>query len=110
MNTLARRFAVSTCALFLAAVPAAMAGPKEYEVTGPIVSISDTSIVVQKGDRPWEVGRDASTKGADTLKVGDKVTIHYTMTAVVVEPKPVKGAKKTDAAAPAAAPAASPKE
>ena len=107
MNILVRSFAASTCALLLAAVPAAMAGPKEYEVTGPIVSISDTSIVVQKGDRPWEVGRDASTKGTDTLKVGDKVTIHYTMTAVVVEPKAAKAGKKE--AAPAAAPAPSPK-
>ena len=73
----------------------------------PSFSISDTSIVVQKGERPWEVGRDASTKGADSLKVGDKVTIHYTMTAVVVEPKAAKASKKD--AAPAAAPAASPK-
>jgi hypothetical protein len=38
------------------------------------------------------------------MKVGDKVTVHYTMTATDVEIKPGKGAKKTGASP------ASPKE
>jgi hypothetical protein len=38
------------------------------------------------------------------MKVGDKVTVHYTMTATNIEVKAAKGAKKE------ASPAASPKE
>ena len=106
MNMLSRRFAATACALLLAAAPAAMAGTKEYQVTGPIISMTDTSIVIQKGKEQWEVSRDATTKGAEALKVGDKVTVHYTMSASSVEPKAAKSTKKD---APAPSPAAAPK-
>ena len=62
-------------------------GAKTYQVTGPIVELTDTKIVVQKGDEKWEVNRGAETKVDGTLKVGAKVTIHYTMTAKSVEVK-----------------------
>ena len=39
----------------------AFAGPKTYQVTGPILEVTDASIVVQKGDEKWEVARDAKT-------------------------------------------------
>ncbi len=87
MHLLARRLAVSTCALFLAAAPAALAGPKDYQITGVVQSVNDTTIVLMKGKEVWELGRDTSTKGVELLKVGDKVTLHYTMTASTVEPK-----------------------
>jgi len=63
-----------------------------YQVTGPVLSVTDKSIVVQKGDEKWEIAKDTSTqiKGGD-IKVGDKVTVKYKMTAVSVE---VKDAKK----------------
>jgi hypothetical protein len=59
-----------------------------YQVTGPIVELTPTKIVVQKNDEKWEIGRDANTKvqGGD-LKVGTKVTIQYRMTAAKVEVK-----------------------
>ena len=60
---------------------------KSYQVTGPIIEITDTKIVVQKGDEKWEVARSADTKVDGTLKVGAKVTIHYTMSAKSVEVK-----------------------
>jgi len=47
-----------------------------YQVTGPVLSVTSTAIVVQKGDEKWEVAKDAATqvKGGD-IKVGSKVTV-----------------------------------
>ncbi len=67
------------------------AAPKTYQVTGPVLSVNDDVIVVQKGQDKWEIGRDASTKITGDLKVGSRVTIVYKMTAVTVEVKPEKG-------------------
>lgn len=86
---------------------AAFAGAKTYQVTGPVVEMNDKMITVMKGKERWEVDRDSSTKMSATApKVGDKVTITYTMTAKDVEVKADKAAKKDDKAA--ASPAASP--
>ena len=71
----------------------ALADAKTYQVTGPVLEMNDSMIVVQKGKDRWEINRDASSKLPDGLKVGDKVTITYTMTAKEVEMKPAKGAK-----------------
>jgi hypothetical protein len=49
-------------------------------------------IVVQKGNEKWEIARDQATTSGGDLKVGAKVTIHYTMHAAKVE---VKEAPKT---------------
>ncbi len=76
------------------------AGPKTYQVTGPILEIKGDVIVVQKGNDKWEVAKDAATKITGELKVGAKVTIEYTMTAKTIEVKP-------EAKAPAKAPAKS---
>ena len=57
--------------------------------------MNDSMIAVQKGKDRWEIARDASTKGAGEMKVGDKVTVHYTMTATEIEVKAAaKGAEK----------------
>ena len=61
---------------------------KTYQVTGPVVEINERTIVVQKGEERWEIARDAATNSKGQHKVGDKVTIHYRMTAVSVEKKP----------------------
>ena len=66
-----------------------------YQVTGPVLEVTDTKIVVQKGKDKWEIARDASTKVTGDLKVGAKVTIEYKMTATTVE---VKGAPAKAAA------------
>ena len=78
--------------------PGFAASPDSYQVTGPISEVSDSKIVVMKGKERFEVARDSSTKVTGELKVGDKVTIHYTMTAKEIEVKADK-AKKDDKAA-----------
>jgi len=80
----------------LLALPAAAETAKTYQVTGPVLEVSPTMIAVQKGKDRWEIARDGSTKMPADVKVGDKVTIEYRMTATSVEVKPAakKGAKK----------------
>jgi ribosomal 50S subunit-recycling heat shock protein len=86
------------------------ASPSTYQVTGPVTAVDDSMITVMKGKEKFEVARDSSTKVTGDLKVGDKVTITYTMNAKEVEVKAAKTdkAKKDDKAA--ASPAASPKK
>ena len=71
------------------------ASPSTYQVTGPVTAVDDSMITVMKGKEKFEIARDSSTKVTGDLKVGDKVTITYTMTAKEVE---VKTAAKTDKA------------
>ena len=78
----------------LVATMAFAAGPKTYQVTGPVLEIKGDVIVVEKGKDKWEVAKSAATKVTGDLKVGSKVTMEYTMTAVSVD---VKDAKKADA-------------
>ncbi len=78
-------------ALSLAASNALAAEAKSYQVTGPILEVTDSYVVVQKGDEKWQIACDAKTRGA--AKVGDKVTIQYQMTAKSVEVKPAKADK-----------------
>jgi hypothetical protein len=61
--------------------------PNSYQVTGPILELTDTKIVVQKGKEKWELARGADTKVTGELKVGAKVTIEYSMTAKTIEVK-----------------------
>jgi hypothetical protein len=79
------------------------AGPKTYQVTGPVLEITGDTITVQKGKEKWEIAKDAATKVTGDLKVGSKVTIEYTMKATTIE---VKDAGKKAEPAPAKAPAA----
>ena len=67
-----------------------LADDHNYQVTGPVLSMTPTSIVVKKGSSPWEVSRDASTQVTGDLKVGAKVTIKYHMVADTVMVKPAK--------------------
>jgi hypothetical protein len=73
----------------LALSSAAFAAGKDYQVTGPILEVNDSMIVVEKGAKKerWEIARDANTKSSGEMKVGDKVTVHYTMTATNIEVK-----------------------
>src|SRR5512138_361084 len=84
----------------------AFAGAKTYQVTGPVLEVNDSMITVQKGKDRWELDRDSNTKVNGDVKVGDKVTITYTMTAKEVEMKAAKGEKgaKKEKASPAASP------
>ena len=66
-----------------------MAGPVQYQVTGPVLELRDDVIVVQKGTEKWELARDKTTVITGDLKVGAKVTVYYTMEASKVEVKEV---------------------
>jgi len=72
---------------FLFSSLALAAGPKTYQVTGPVLEVKDDLIVVQKGSDKWELARDKDTKVQGDLKVGSKVTIQYWMKATEVEVK-----------------------
>ena len=81
-------------AALLAASPLNAGDAKGYQVTGPVLEVTPTTITVQKGEAKWEIARDSKTKVSGDLKVGAKVTIYYTMTATEVEVKEAKGKKK----------------
>ena len=80
-------------ALSFAATTALAADVKTYQVTGPVVSVTDTAITVKKGNDNWEIARTQETKVTGDAKAGDKVTVMYRMTATSIEAKPA-GAKK----------------
>lgn len=66
----------------------AFAGPLwAYQVTGPVLELTDSKIVVQKGKEKWEIARTPDTKVTGALKVGATVTIEYTMAAKAIEVK-----------------------
>ena len=70
----------------LLATPAS-AADKGYQVTGPVLEVTDASVTVQKGKEKWQLARTKDTKVTGDLKVGAKVTIMYTMTATSIEAK-----------------------
>ena len=84
-----RLILVVVAVLFCSSVVFA-AGPKTYQVTGPVLEIKDGMIIVQKGDDKWEIAKDAATKVTGDLKVGSKVLIEYTMKAATIEVKDTK--------------------
>ena len=89
---------------FFGALVPASAATESYQVTGPVVEVTDAKIVVQKDKEKWEIARTGDTKTTGQPKVGDKVTVHYTMTAASVEvkaDKPDKDAKPATPAVPA---------
>jgi hypothetical protein len=83
---LKRTMSMFAAVLLLASVAIA-AGPKDYQVTGPVLDVSDDIITVQKGSDKWEIGRNKDTKINGDLKKGSKVTIQYKMTATTVDVK-----------------------
>jgi hypothetical protein len=100
MKTATRSMLTFMSALLLGATLAAApahAADKAYQVTGPVLEVTDTSITVQKAKEKWQLARTKDTKVTGDLKVGAKVTIMYTMTATSVEAK--GGDAKADAKA-----------
>ncbi|QFY41958.1 hypothetical protein F6R98_04380 [Candidatus Methylospira mobilis] len=63
---------------------------KTYQVTGPVLDLTDSTITVAKGKEKWEIARDAQTQTKGDLQKGAKVTIEYTMSAAKVEVKSEK--------------------
>ncbi len=48
-----------------------------YQVTGKVTEVTDSKIVVMKGKEKFEIALTTPS----TVKVGDKVTVEYSMTA-----------------------------
>lgn len=95
-----KSFLIAVSAIILFSSLAFAAGPKTYQVTGPVLEMKDDTITVQKGKEKWEIAKDAATKVTGDLKVGSKVTIEYTMKAATIEAKDA-GKKAGPAPAPA---------
>ncbi len=68
-------------------------GAMAYQVTGPVLEVTDTKIVVEKDKEKWEIARDKDTKVTGDLKKGARVTIQYRMTATSIESKDKPAAK-----------------
>ncbi|CAL1240003.1 hypothetical protein [Candidatus Methylocalor cossyra] len=77
------------CIAALAAAQPVFAA-KTYQVTGPVLELTDSAIVVGKGKEKWEIARDPQTEIKGELQKGAKVTVEYTMSANRIE---VKGGK-----------------
>ncbi len=89
MNTAKMTLAVALMSAVM--LPAAtFAADKTYQVTGKVVSVDDKTIIVDKEGEKFEMARTADTKVMGDLKVGEKVTAHYSITAVKVEVKSEK--------------------
>jgi hypothetical protein len=67
----------------MSTAPLAMAN----KITGSVLEVTDTQIVVKKGKGKWEIARDANTAVDGDLKKGAKVTVEYRMTATSIEAK-----------------------
>jgi hypothetical protein len=77
--------------LLFGALSLQAADVKTYQVTGPVLELTPTTIVVQKGDEKWEVARNRGTKVTGKLEKGAKVTVYYRMVADEVQVKEAKG-------------------
>jgi hypothetical protein len=92
--------AVVICGALLGSPVGAAPQAKTYQVTGPVLEITDSFITVEnRAGEKWQIARDAGTKITGDLKVGAKVTIQYRMIATTVE---VKGDKAEPTEKPAA--------
>ena len=71
-----------------------------YQVTGPVLEVTPTKIVVEKGKEKWEIARDKDTKASGDIQKGSRVTVEYKMHATSIEVKDGgKGAKKAEKSA-----------
>ena len=82
-----KRLTIGFAAVLLGVATAFAAGPKEYQVTGPVLDVTNDAITVEKDKEKWEIARTKDTKVTGDLKKGARVTIKYTMTAASVEVK-----------------------
>ncbi|HZM44567.1 MAG TPA: hypothetical protein VFC14_07025 [Burkholderiales bacterium] len=82
-----KRVTLGFAAILLGVTTAFAAGPKEYQVTGPVLDVTNDAITVEKDKEKWEIARTKDTKVTGDLKKGARVTVKYTMTAASVEVK-----------------------
>lgn len=95
------RLPVLLALLALTAVGVRAEQPKEYQVTGAVVALTDGVITVDKGGEKWEIGRAGTVKVDGKLAVGSRVTVYYRMGATAIDVKDAAAAK-SDKAAPKA--------
>lgn len=67
---------------------------KAYQVTGQVIEVTNSKIIVDKNGEKFEMARKPDTKVKGKLEVGSKVTAHYSITATEVEVKSAPPAKK----------------
>src|SRR4051794_20214378 len=67
-----------------------------YQVTGPVLDVTDSKIVVEKDKEKWEIARDKDTKVSGDVKKGSRVTVQYNMTATKIDVKDTKDTKSKD--------------
>ena len=91
-----KRLTIGFAAVLLGITTAFAAGPKEYQVTGPVLDVTNDAITVEKDKDRWEIARTKDTKVTGDLKKGARVTIKYTMTAASVEVKDAGKGKKDE--------------
>lgn len=72
--------------LFICALGLRAESAKTYQVTGPIIALTDNVITVEKDKEKWEIAR-GSAKVDGKLAVGSKVTIYYKMSAEKIDVK-----------------------
>ena len=82
-----RKIAAVLMFVVMALAYSAYAAAKSYQFTGVVKTASGDTFTVQKSaTETWEFTKDAATKG--TVKVGDRVTVHYKMIATEIEANP----------------------
>ena len=72
--------------IILLASTFAFAG-KTYQVTGTVVEITDSKIIVDKKGEKFEIEKTAQAKITGDVKKGGKVTVYYSMTTSEIEAK-----------------------
>ena len=79
-----------------------------YQVTGPVTAVTSENITLKKGKENFNVALGTGVTVPTDVKVGSKVTVHYTITATKVESKdkPAPAKKESAPAKPAKAPKA----
>ena len=69
------RLMVVVAGVALVVAGAVSAAERTYQVTAPVVEVTDTKIVLDKDDGKWEIARTEQTKVTGDVKVGGKVTV-----------------------------------
>jgi hypothetical protein len=96
MKRIARITVLLMVALALGFGAGLRAAGKAYQFTGTVKSNDNGTLIVEKSAKEtWTFSTSKDTKG--TAKVGDKVTVYYTMVATEIEGKAAPAAAKKPA-------------
>jgi hypothetical protein len=79
-----KKLGIALVTLAVAGAVFAAGSVKTYQMTGPVVTLTDTVVTIQKGEDKWAFARKEATKVTGNLKVGATVTIDYRMVATSI--------------------------